>query len=271
MSITLPRGFRKIKELGKGGFGKVYLVKNDNGKQYALKQQRNDGMSLEDIKMQIELRKKIKSDDLLNIKAYYTTNTHIYVIYEYIDGVTLHKYIKCLYETGYTVPKRVVKEFMHRMLILLVQMHDKNIVHRDIKPRNIMFTDNRLVLIDLDFFCVTDIDHEYPPSYKCRGTYGTIDYRAPELYYQKERTGEVLKAADIWALGVTFFAMVSGKKFLQKYRQLDDKEIIQAVIHKSKDEVPLYPDKEINEIISKMLTYDYKKRPTAQELLNIYF
>ena len=90
---------------------------------------------------------------------------------------------------------------MARVLIeTVIACHKRGVVHRDLKPDNIMMEDvndpTKLVLIDFGYS--REIDADFFQSYV-----GTTSYMAPEIV----RLGSYDKRADIWSLGATFYAM----------------------------------------------------------------
>ena len=78
-------------------------------------------------------------------------------------------------------------------------MHSKNIIHRDIKPENLLNCDGVIKIADLGWSA-------HCPSDRRKTFCGTLDYMAPELVNQESHG----KAADIWAIGVLTFELITG-------------------------------------------------------------
>ena len=123
------------------------------------------------------------------------------VLEEYIDGVTLWDLMQ---EEGYYTEK-AVRSLMSELCDVLAMLHAQNIVHRDIKPQNIMIENNThtLKLIDFDSARLTK------PCYPNDTEYlGTVGYAAPEQY------GEVQTdtRADIYSMGILMNELLTKKR-----------------------------------------------------------
>lgn len=131
-------------------------------------------------------------------------------------------------------------------------MHYNHIVHRDIKPQNILFTEEgaaKLADFGLSQLCEGDND-------QMDSTEGTYFFMAPELF--KIKKGVEGKPLDIWALGVSFYSFIFLK--LPFYGENMD-AVIKSI---SENEVPFGKEREISEdlkrVLARMLEKDATKR-----------
>ncbi|MCA9311067.1 MAG: serine/threonine protein kinase, partial [Phycisphaerales bacterium] len=123
-----------------------------------------------------------------------------YIVMEYIDGPSLRDIVR---KRGPLDPRAVVP-IARRMCEAVAVLHDGAIVHRDIKPGNVMITlDGRVVVTDFGLTC----DRPYGTiGERMERVAGTPAYMAPEMF-----EGAVSTRTDVFALGVTIFELVTGR------------------------------------------------------------
>jgi len=165
--------YKKIKLLGGGGFGKVWLVKDELGKKFALKQ----GIGKDawgEIDYQSKLLKQVNKVDPVptNLKYINKTNKNELIV-QYLDGfITLKDY--------FIAHKDRCLDILKKVNVLVGNMHKKGISHRDLKRENIMIHPDteELRIIDFGLGCI-DKTKQYP----CQNYRGTtkIYYPHPEL------------------------------------------------------------------------------------------
>lgn len=127
----------------------------------------------------------------------YRTDQYVYVIFEYVEGKMLFDKIT---SDGFLTEEESRKIFS-QILNVISYLHSNNILHNDIKPENIIISSqNSLKLIDFGHstFMINNVSENIP--------YSTLSYNAPEVINEKRAT----TSSDIWSLGVTLFAMVTG-------------------------------------------------------------
>lgn len=288
--MSFSNKYKLGKELGKGAYGQVRLITNKRTKEKfviklfdfeALKKKRFEKMKKKGIQLTKE-NKKILIDSLEktlkreyemlriisgvpNTVRYYEkfdevkirNKTYLGLVMEYIEGYPLSKFADCAEEANKQIPKDILQKFMLEMFRTVALLHNRNIVHRDIKLQNIIFNRKELRLVDFGLACVLEdaTDVECLPR-----SMGTIPYYAPEILDGTFKDDlEILKASDIWALGITFYYLIHFDFPFKGVSSL-------ANMKKGKYQKPKHRSKIINEIIEKCLTPDWRKRPTAEEL-----
>lgn len=207
--------YRIIKKLGKGGMGEVYLAQDTKlDRKVAIKILSAEALAHENAKKRLirEAQAAAKLDHP-NICAIYDVNeveSLTFIVMQYVEGETLADRMKdkrLSLSTALDVARQAAEA--------LAEAHAHGIVHRDIKPQNIMITPRGLVKI-LDFgLCKQlptneNIDNEAPTMSLLSAPgliIGTIPYMSPE-----QLSGEpVDEASDIFSLGITFYEMLAGK------------------------------------------------------------
>jgi serine/threonine-protein kinase len=138
----------------------------------------------------------------------------------------------------------------------LLYLHGVGLVHRDVKPPNILFCDDRVVLGDLGVVRWTDMN----PAFTGAGTLtqhsmqlGSWFYMAPE---QQESPHEAVPASDVYALGITWYQLLTGKM------------LTPAQIHARRFTPPCGIEV-VNSIIGRMIRYDVAERPQLVEIISV--
>lgn len=203
------------KLLGRGGFGVTFLAR-DRGlpgsplcviKQLCPKVQ--DATALQKARQRFEQEAKSlgrlgSHSQIPQLLNYFETNGDFYLIQEYVRGSTLTKEVRRL---G-TFSEEKVKAFLQELLPLLRYVHKNRVIHRDIKPPNLLRCkdDGRLVLID--FGAVKEriaiVDHSGIRT--STQFVGTIGFAPPEQLSLRP-----VYASDLYAVGVTCLYLLTGK------------------------------------------------------------
>ncbi len=141
----------------------------------------------------------------------------------------------------------------------LLEMHKNNIAHRDIKLENILIRgDDTLVVADFGFA------RRYAPGEHFRSPCGTLTYAAPELHehYSKMRVDP--EAADVFALGVVLYALISAHL---PFNGTTDEEVVNN-IRSGKYDMPKDISHSLRHLLQSMLAVNAKQRPSLRSILS---
>lgn len=216
-SQILSNRYQILQILGSGGFGTTYLAEdiqmpsrrkcvvkqlrpiNDNPQIYQLVQERfqREAATLEslgDVNGQIPC-----------LYAYFSETGHFYLIQEWIEGMTLRDKVQ---QEG-LVSESVVRQILMDILPVLAYVHDKHIVHRDIKPDNIILRkrDGKPVLID--FGAVRETMGTVVNSQGQSGS--SIVIGTPGFMPSEQAAGRPIYSSDLYSLGLTMIYLLTGK------------------------------------------------------------
>ena len=222
MSEEIPELIGKYKISGKiaqGGMGVVYKAVHPSLKRDVVIKKmtmRTNSMAKERFKKEAQILLDMQSPYIVHLFDYFTEGPYRYMVEEFVDGLALDKLIK----------KQTVIEPTVALLILLDSCyalkfaHSKGIVHRDIKPGNILIS--RRAEVKLADFGIASDENEDSDKTQTGVTLGTPAYMPPEQF---ENSSAVDNRADIYALGVMLYEMVTGTKpypseFTQEKRAL---------------------------------------------------
>jgi serine/threonine protein kinase len=215
MSLNL---YPHLKDLGKGGFGITYLAINTllptrpkcvvkklipTSNDPRLEQLLQDRFKQEAITL--ENLSKGSNGKIPTLYHYFVEQNEFYLVQEYIDGQTLTE--KVLKQGQFTETQ--VRQILNDLLVTLSYVHQKGIIHRDIKPDNIMvrYSDDKPVLID--FGAVKEIMSTVMSGSENTGR--SIVIGTPGFMPVEQMSGRPMFASDIYALGMTAIYLLTGR------------------------------------------------------------
>jgi serine/threonine protein kinase len=222
-------GYRIIEPIGRGGMSTVYLAERaSDGSRVALKLlggriQQSDTL-LPRVIREIEIIARLESPNVVRLVDHGFGDDFVFIAMELLEGDDLGHYLRL----GLS-PKQALTVLYQTALALRI-IHHAGVIHRDIKPTNIMFRrDGTTVLVDFGFSKIVTDD----PGITRQGqVLGTPQYMSPE-----QALGLAVDArSDLYSLGVVFYEMLMG-------RSLFGGEQIQALTARSKVPLPLIPEK----------------------------
>lgn len=201
-----------IKDLGNGGFGKVFLAKEKVSNRFvAIKQLLNTNKSeQEDIIHEIETISKFDNPNIVTYYHHFWEDEVLYLVMEYCSGGSLRDKLS---SNSITTSETI--EWIQTLASCLRIIHKKGIIHHDIKPDNIVFSQNGTIKI-ADFGVANK-------------NIGTRAYMSPEAFsWDVDSTND--PRIDIYALGVTLMELLSKQN---PFSGLSREEIIEK--HQSAD------------------------------------
>jgi len=209
----LPEGYiiddrYEIKrKLGQGGFGAVYLAYDqDMNINKALKvipeAVVNDKEAMYDLQKEAQTMISLNHPNIVRVYDFHRTGSIKYIDIEYIDGKTLTE-IKLEYPNK-QIPEDKVKEYALKIAEGLAYAHSKNVIHKDIKPQNVMITmDGEVKLMD---FGIAETVRTSMSRIQNTSSSGTLVYMSPEQLLGKD----VGKESDIYSFGAMLYELLSG-------------------------------------------------------------
>lgn len=202
-------GYEVIEVLGRGAMGVVYKAEHaELGRTVALKVfspvEGGDGLFVERLRLEGRMMAQLRHPNVVGIHdAGMLDDGTPYLVLEFVDGEDLQEFLR---ERG-RLGKREAIRIAVKVCNALSAVHGLGIVHRDIKPGNILLGDDGVVKVS-DFGISKDmLDGVDDASLTLTGTtVGTVDYMSPE-----QSQGKVLDArSDIYSVGVLIYEMISG-------------------------------------------------------------
>eukprot|EP00241_Pyramimonas_parkeae_P000858 CAMPEP_0114249754 /NCGR_PEP_ID=MMETSP0058-20121206/14321_1 /TAXON_ID=36894 /ORGANISM="Pyramimonas parkeae, CCMP726" /LENGTH=602 /DNA_ID=CAMNT_0001363341 /DNA_START=490 /DNA_END=2299 /DNA_ORIENTATION=- len=143
-------------------------------------------------------------NSVLRTHGYFFVPNKVYFVQEYAKGGDLYQSLK---RQGPFSEERV-RKILVQLLDAVEYIHSKNIIHRDLKLDNILFTSTNLDLIKVADFgvCFPKTDSRADPETKV----GTLDYMAPEVLKDSQHDSSYDEKVDVWAIGIITYELMHG-------------------------------------------------------------
>lgn len=195
-----------IEEIGKGGMANVYRAHchflNRSVAIKVLKEElREDKEFIHRFNTEAQAAARISNPHVVSIFDVGVENGLYYIVMEYVEGITLKEYIA----NKRVLPWKQAAEFAAQICEGLDAAHKKSVIHRDIKPQNIIMTKgDTLKITD---FGIARASSQATITTNANSTIGTVHYLSPE----QARGGYTNERTDIYSLGVVLYEMLTGR------------------------------------------------------------
>lgn len=199
--LVLDR-YRPLRPLGRGGSGSVWLARDERtGLEIALKIVPREGKRASRAAREMEAASRLRHERCVRAYDFGGDSGHVYIAYEYVPGQTLRQALR-----AGRLGDREVVEAAAQILDALAHAHRFGIVHRDVKPSNVLVEEGPAVAIRLLDFGLAQFD-EADTLTAVGDVPGTLAYIAPE----RLRGGDATPASDVWAVGVLLWESLAGE------------------------------------------------------------
>jgi hypothetical protein len=257
-NLVLGR-YRPLRPLGSGGGGSVWLARDEETERdVALKVVEREGKPGARAEREVAAATRLRHPRCLRALALARDDRHVYVAYPYVAGTTLRDALR----SG-AVDDWTAVEAGAQVLEALAHAHSKGVVHRDVKPANVMLEDGDEVSVRLLDFGLAQL--EQADTLTAIGDVpGTLAYIAPERLAGEETTG----AADVWAVGALLWESLAGR---HPFWAVSPLETARRIEQGAQPLAELRPDlpRELTKTVDRMLSIDPRKRPAPKDALTL--
>lgn len=194
--------YRPLRPLGSGGSGAVWLVRDErNGHELALKMVAREGKAAARAEREARAAAGLRHVNCLRALALARDARHVYIAYEYVPGLTLREAMRA----GRLTDKDAI-EAAAQICDALAYAHARGIVHRDVKPSNVLLAEGETLSVRLLDFGLALLP-EAETLTAVGDVPGTLAYISPERLAGEESSS----AADVWAVGVLLWEALAGR------------------------------------------------------------
>jgi hypothetical protein len=247
--------YRPLRPLGSGGSGSVWLVRDErSARDVALKVVPREGKAGSRAEREVEAATRLRHPRCLRALALERDDRHVYVAYEYVAGRTLREALR----RG-ELDDAAAVEATAQVLEALAHAHGKGVVHRDVKPANVMLEEDEGVSVRVLDFGLAQLE-EADTLTAAGDVPGTLAYIAPERLAGREATG----AADVWSVGVLLWEALAGR---HPFSAVSPVETARRIGAGAPPLATLRPDlpRRLTDAVDAMLSLAPSKRPRAKE------
>ncbi|WP_406674177.1 protein kinase [Nonomuraea sp. N2-4H] len=245
--------YRLLRRLGEGGMGVVHLAVDPQGRQVAVKVLRaevaGDEVARRRLSREVETMRRVRSEYIAEVLDADVTGHRPYIVTRYVPGLPLDEIVK---DDGPLDLPALVK-VAHGVATALAAVHSVGVIHRDLKPGNVLLLDGEPVLIDFGIAQAVDATRLTQTGMFI----GTPGYLAPEIIEGQEAGPEV----DIHAWAGTMLYACTGQPPFGK----GTLEMIFYNITAGKADISAAPP-ELQPLLKAAFSRDPAKRPKAAEL-----
>lgn len=199
--LVLER-YRPLRPLGRGGSGSVWLARDERtGLEVALKIVPREGKRAARAMREMEAASRLRHERCVRAYGFGGDDGHVYIAYEYVAGHTMRELLR----SGRLTDRDAV-EIAAQALEALAHAHRQGIVHRDVKPSNVLVEDGPDVNVRLLDFGLAQFD-EADTLTAVGDVPGTLAYIAPE----RLTGGDASEKSDVWAVGVMLWEALAAQ------------------------------------------------------------
>jgi NIMA (never in mitosis gene a)-related kinase len=209
---------------------------------------------------EVTVFKELKFPYVISYRESFIENGHLCIVMDYADGGDLYSKIAKQKEIGVLFPESLVVNWFIKMALALRYVHDRKILHRDLKTQNIFLTTKGDVKIG-DFGIARVLQH----TYDCANTaIGTPYYLSPEICQEKPYN----QKSDIWSLGCILYEMTTLN---HAFDSSNMKGLVQKILKGSYPPIPPQYSQDLRQVIASLLIKDPSKRPSMKRILELPF
>ena len=255
IQLVLDR-YRPLRPLGSGGSGSVWLARDERtGLDVALKIIAREGKAAARAEREAAAAAHLRHPACLRAYGFGRDSRHVYIAYEFVPGRTYREAMRA----GELKDEQAI-EACAQVCDGLAHAHAAGILHRDVKPSNVLLVDgDRVSARVLDFGLAQMTDAE--TLTEAGDVPGTLAYISPE----RLAGGDATPAADVWAVGVMLWEALAGRHPFWRGSMLETARAIEAGARPLGQLRPDLP-KRLLRLVDSALSTNPARRPAAREL-----
>ncbi|XP_064636361.1 serine/threonine-protein kinase Nek1-like isoform X2 [Lineus longissimus] len=254
--------YQKIKKIGEGSFGKAFLVKSKrDGQQYVIKEINIVRMSKkerDEARKEVALLAQMKHPNIVTYRESFEETGSLYICMDFCEAGDLYGKINS--QRGILFHEDQVLDLFVQICFAIKYIHDRKILHRDIKSQNIFLTKNGTVKLG-DFGIAKVLNSTVELARTC---IGTPYYLSPEICENRPYNNK----SDIWSLGCVLYEITTLKHAFEAGNM---KNLVFKIVRGSYPPVSAKYSYELRNVIAALFKRNPRDRPSVNNLLKKNF
>ncbi|KAM6220308.1 LOW QUALITY PROTEIN: serine/threonine-protein kinase Nek1 [Rhynchocyon petersi] len=254
--------YARLQKIGEGSFGKAVLVRSkEDEKQYVIKEiniSRMSSKEREESRREVAVLANMKHPNIVQYRESFEENGSLYIVMDYCEGGDLFKRINA--QKGNLFQEDQILDWFVQICLALKHVHDRKILHRDIKSQNIFLTKDGTVQLG-DFGIARVLNSTVELARTC---IGTPYYLSPEICENKPYNNK----SDIWALGCVLYEMCTLKHAFEAGNM---KNLVLKIISGSFPPVSFHYSHDLRNLLSQLFKRNPRDRPSVNSILEKNF
>ncbi|PSN50789.1 hypothetical protein C0J52_05947 [Blattella germanica] len=245
----------KEKRIGEGSFGTAYLVRaKGTGIHYMTVKEKDEAMR------EVEVLAKMQHPYIVAYKESFEHDKNLYIVMDYCEGGDLYTKIREHAQKGRYFSEDTILNWFVQICLALKHVHDRKILHRDIKSQNIFLSKGNIVKLG-DFGIAKILKNTVELAKTC---IGTPYYLSPEICENKPYNNK----SDVWALGCILFEMAALK---HAFVAGNMKNLIMKIIRGSSPQLPSRYSSDMQNLVRQLFKRNPQERPSINTILKKTF
>ncbi|RVE58504.1 hypothetical protein OJAV_G00209840 [Oryzias javanicus] len=257
--------YEVLRQIGEGAFGKAFLVRGKKGgggggrdAQCVIKQINLKKMSAkekESSKKEVTLLSKMNHPNIVSFIASFLEKGSLYIVMEFCDGGDLLKKINM--QRGVPFSEEQILDLFVQICLGLKHIHDKKVLHRDIKSQNIFLTDGGMKAKLGDFGIARMLNHSMDLARTC---VGTPYYLSPEICESRPYNNKT----DIWSLGCVLYELCTLR---HPFEGSSLRQLVSKICRGRYAPVPARYTHELHLLVNQLFKVNPRDRPSVSSVL----
>ncbi|KAG1683871.1 Serine/threonine-protein kinase Nek4 [Nymphon striatum] len=255
--------YNVLRQVGKGSYGEVWSARSKKDrKKYVIKKMSLKNISKRENKaaqLEVKLLASLHHPNIVSYKESFTDpGSSIFIVMGFCEGGDMYHLIHA--RQGVPIGENLVIEWFIQISMALQYIHERNILHRDLKTQNIFLTKSKIIKLG-DFGIARVLDSTCQMA---TTLIGTPYYMSPEIFTNKPYNHK----SDVWALGCCLYEMTSLR---HPFNAKDMNSLMYKILKKKPPPMPRNYHSDLLALMKSMLSYEPDQRPSVQAILNNSF